>query len=405
MPHSCRVQRTVQPYSARFRRIVPLAHHKVSIYPRDLKYYMNGGDTVFLIEGVLFRINLSILEPEGPQEPTRPSCVQLLVGRHRQISGTGTSFNPIVISEIKAQQFRHLLLALLGRPGDPVYMELLTDARDTLRHTKETFLKYLDIGYLASRLRIHSLANWAREQLLLIFDSTSRVAENIWGANTLVQLATLAIPDTVNASASQEFHSKAHIFLRYSLAPWTVPSINICSEYLVDRYILLYKDAEVLATSKELFGWVFLFVVSLGHKSPTWSEQLGRGGRLILYAAEVEMTSLCDYRHLDVAWLVPRDHTRWHLDMCCEDCWKYCEATWDSSFDRVGLLDSSVPLEDIRKLLFLPRFRQTFAKAARSTQWPCKARCGETVLASIDKKITRLCLEMSERYLDLLYHA
>ncbi|KAG8707075.1 hypothetical protein FRC11_007716, partial [Ceratobasidium sp. 423] len=281
-------------------------------------------------------------------------------------------------------------------PGDPEYMDLLTDARDSLRHTKEAFLKYLDIGYLASRLRIQSLAGWAQEQLSLIFDSTSRVAESIWGADTLLQLATLAM------SASKEFHYKAHIFLRYSLSPWTVPSINIYSDFLVDRYVSLYKDPAVFATSKELFGWVFLFIISLGHDSPTWLEQLDRGDRLVLYATEVEMTSLRDYRYLDVAWLVPRDHTRWYLDMCCDTCWKHCEAIWDSSFDRVGLLNSSVPLEDIRMLLLLPRFRQTFTKAARSSQWPCKAQCGEKVLASIDAKITRLCVQMSRIYEDLL---
>ncbi|KDN37726.1 hypothetical protein RSAG8_09994, partial [Rhizoctonia solani AG-8 WAC10335] len=117
------------------------------------------------------------------------------------------------------------------------------------------------------------------------------------------------------------------------------------------------------------------------------------------------MTSLCDYQHLEVAWLVPHDHTKWYLDMCCDACWEHCEVTWNSSFGQVGLLDSPVPLEDIQRLLFLPRFRQTFAKAARSAQWPCEARCGETVLALIDGKITQLCLEMGGIYEDLLSNA
>ncbi|KDN37727.1 hypothetical protein RSAG8_09995, partial [Rhizoctonia solani AG-8 WAC10335] len=244
-PHNCRVHRTTQPYSARVRRIVPFVHPG-STYPQDPKYYVNGGDAVFLIEGILFKINIYILEPDGPQERSRPSCVQLLVGRHRQIFGTGASFDPVIVPRIKAQQFRHLLLALLGRPGNPEYMDLLADARDTLRHTKETFLKYLDIGRLASRLQIHTLASWAREQLLLIFDSTSRVAENIWGADTLLQLATLAVPNIMKESANEEFHSKTHIFLRYSLSPWAVPSIHLYSEFLIDRYVLLYKDPKTL---------------------------------------------------------------------------------------------------------------------------------------------------------------
>ncbi|CAE7085590.1 unnamed protein product [Rhizoctonia solani] len=333
-----------------------------------------------------------------------PSCVELLAGPHKPIFGTGSSLDPMIIPRVKAQQFRHLLLALLGRLGDPVYMELLTDARDTLRHTKETFLKYLDIGYLASRLQIYTLANWAREQLLLIFDSTSRVAENTWDADTLLQLATLAVTGT-NGSASEKFHSKAHVFLRYSLSPWTVPSINMYSEFLVDCYIALYKDPDVLATSKELFGWVFLFVVSLGHESPTWSEKLTREHRLVLYAAEVEMTSLWNSQDLEVDWLVYDDDTRWYLDLCCDACWGHCEATWESSFGQVGPLDSLVPLEDIRRLLFLPRFRQTFAKAARSVHWPCKEQCGETVLALIDREIKQLCLGMSRKYEDLLNRA
>ncbi|KAH7334309.1 hypothetical protein B0J17DRAFT_720720 [Rhizoctonia solani] len=394
-PHNRRLYRATQPYSTNFRRVFTF-EHTFPTYPQDPEYYLNGGNVVLLIEGILFKIDVSILKAEmGSWVFYGPSPVQLLVGRNTQIFGS-TNLDPVVVPEIKAQQFRHLLLALLGRPGDPEYMNLLTDAKDSLRHTKETFLKYLDIGYLASRIQLKRLAGWAKEQLLLIFNSTSRVAENIWGADTLLQLATLA------ASANEEFHSKAHIFLRYSLSPWTVLSIDLCSAFLVDRYILLFKDPAVLETSKELFGWVFLFVLSLGHESKKWREQLALKDRAVLYAAELEMTSLCDYQDLDVAWLLPPNHTAWYLDICCDSCWEHCESTWDSSFGQVGLLDSSMLLSDIRMLLLLPRFRQAFAKAAHSPQWPCKARCGETVLASADQKFTQLCLDMSTVYEDLL---
>ncbi|CAE6477738.1 unnamed protein product [Rhizoctonia solani] len=178
-PHNCRGYRVIQPYSTNFSRVFAI-EDTFPTYPRDPKYYLNSGNVVLLIERVLFKIDVSILKAEiGPWGFYGLSPVQLLVGHNKQTLGTRGSFDPVVVPEIKAQQFRHLLLALLGRPGDPEYMDLFTDAKDCLRHTKETFLKYLDIGYLASRLQMKRLANWAREQLLLIFNSTSRVAENI----------------------------------------------------------------------------------------------------------------------------------------------------------------------------------------------------------------------------------
>ncbi|KAH7334310.1 hypothetical protein B0J17DRAFT_720721 [Rhizoctonia solani] len=135
------------------------------VITRDLTYYLDDGGTTLLIENTLFKIHISVLVPSiGPNSYNYESCLKLLVGS-AGIPATGKGVSdgdPLVVSTLNARQFWHLLLALLGRPGDPFYMELLTDAKDRCRHTQDVFIRYLNIGNLADRLHMWNLADWAQ---------------------------------------------------------------------------------------------------------------------------------------------------------------------------------------------------------------------------------------------------
>ncbi|CAE6421316.1 unnamed protein product [Rhizoctonia solani] len=364
---------------------------------RDSTYYLDDGSTILLIGNTLFKIHLSILVPSiGPNNYDYDSCLRLLIGNPGFPStGKGASdADPLAISTLSARQFRHLLLALLGRPGDPFYMALLTDAKDRCRHTQEVFIRYLDIGNLDDRLHMWNLADWAHHQLELLLKSASQLIEKSWDAETVVQIATFGkTPD-------EEFSNQLHVFLRRILTP--NPCGNLAPHDL-SLCVSLYGSLGVLTISQELFGWAFLLVLSLGHRSATWSTKLAREDRLILYAAQAEMVKLSEYTPLGISWLVqPRQPTNGLLHLSCSLCSARCADTWDTTFGKLGTLQSAMPLDDVRQLIHLPRYRQMFAKAISSTSWPCKEKCGEAILQSVDARINKMCQSLSEIHADLV---
>ncbi|KAG8684572.1 hypothetical protein FRC08_013625, partial [Ceratobasidium sp. 394] len=79
---------------------------------RDPKYYFEDGSDVFLIDGVLFKMQGSLLTSHSDKSSEFSGFMKKqLAGNNRK--GTSDT-NPIEIRNIKAPQFRNLLFALLG---------------------------------------------------------------------------------------------------------------------------------------------------------------------------------------------------------------------------------------------------------------------------------------------------
>ncbi|CAE6477735.1 unnamed protein product [Rhizoctonia solani] len=303
------------------------------IITRDLTHYLDDGTTTLLIENTLFKIHISVLVPSiGPNKYDYESCLKLLIGSSGiPATGKGVSdVDPLVISTLNARQFRHLLLALLGRPGDPFYMALLTDAKDRCRHTQEVFIRYLDIGNLADRLHMWGLADWAQQQIELLLKSASQLIENFWDEETILQIATFG------RAAEQEFSSQLHTFLRRILKPDVHGNLT---PHNLDLCVSLYGNSEVLGINQELFGWTFLLVLSLGHRSAAWSTKLSREDRLVLYAAQAELVKLSEYAPLGISWLAQSRHpTNGLLHICCSVCSARCDEAWTTAFGKLGAL-------------------------------------------------------------------
>jgi hypothetical protein len=108
------------------------------IYPRDPRYYFNDGGTIFLVDGVLFKVRCtsypekyqddrltcvklpaSLLAPNSSTLSFKPFTSPALVLLDSSDTSTDRSglndANPIVVPDITALDFRVLLLALLGR--------------------------------------------------------------------------------------------------------------------------------------------------------------------------------------------------------------------------------------------------------------------------------------------------
>ena len=145
------------------------------------------------------------------------------------------------------------------------------------------------------------------------------------------------------------------------------------------------------------FGYVFIIILSLGHRSPIWTDQLTRDQRAILYTAQAHLTSLRKDKELDLAWLAhPRTSSLLHKT--CSACSNRFDTVWDASFGQCGTINSAVPLRDVSELVVLPQCRHIFARGVRSSSWRCEFQCGMNILRKIDSKIERLFLDLAWKH-------
>lgn len=237
-----------------------------------------------------------------------------------------------------------------------------------------------------------SLKAWAQSQIELFLKETLWASKNTWSQALLLQTAAFGTP------ASTRFNYAMQMLLLSVLDHPTTSDEHAQSPYH-DICISLYQNPGLTASNAALSGWVFLYVLSLGHRSPTWINQLSRNDRLVLYAAYAELTNLRHNPALQTIWLTsPKDESFGGLSSTrsCIKCIRYLQDSWDSSLGQVGRLNSAVPLEDIRQIMRLPSYREIFAKAVRSQSWPSDCGCGENVLSYINTQINYLFQDFSQ---------
>lgn len=306
--------------------------------------------------------------------------------------------DPIIIADVKAESFRHFLLALLGRPGDPDYMCLLTEAKDDRTHNPTTFNRYLDIGDLAGRFGIADLTRWAWAQLGFLLKSADHLAGYEWDKPTLLKmLLNLDRLSTSERASANELFCFIQLTLSMStespLIPRNQPKSNL------DACVQLYKDPSLLGSQAKtvIFGYVFAFVLSLGHRSAAWTTQLTRDDRAIMYAAQAHLVSLRQDTKLDLAWLEdPRGSVL--LEGACSACLNHFDSAWAASFGQCTPLNSAIPLEDICKVVYLPQYRQIFARIVRADSWDCKSQCAEALLKKLDGAIAFLFFGLAQKH-------
>ncbi|CAE7085570.1 unnamed protein product [Rhizoctonia solani] len=360
------------------------------LYPRDPCYYFEGisGSLAFLVGGYLFRVHPSIFAPQLEASPKVVDCssyLHLLAGLDASTTGTGTSdADPLIVPNIRAQQFRHLLLALTGRPGDPEYMSLLSDGEKDYRHSQSTFIRYLDIATLAGRLRMINLYSWALSQLTRHINSSCWTPDGTWDKQVVIQVA--ALEKSTSEAPEFVYSSLCSVPLRIFLRHVLDPSIRDPSDLCIPLF-KVYKDRYYNAETQYdlgIFGWMFIYVLSLGHHAPYWLEMLTRDDLLILYMAQAELTNLAVRSDVCTGWLTnPLDPEYNILSRSCDDCLSHCKAIWELTYGQVGDLNSSEPLKDLRHLMKLPGYRIAFKNAVHGS-WPCLNNCGIHVLNQID---------------------
>lgn len=268
------------------------------------------------------------------------------------------------------------------RPVDPDYVSLVADAKDVRKHTQPTFVRYLDIASLSQRFGMVKLEAWARTQLTLLLQSPDRLVDGPWDKDTLLQIKSYA-----DITGNQNLIRQTTPFVRLVISLSTHPSamaqppssLNLAS--CLGACVELYKDPTIQASNPALFGFVFIAILSLGHRSPVWANKLTRNDRTTLYTAQAHLISLGDNLSTS-GWLRhPRQIFQAMRITICKACSQQFDLLWAASFGKCGQLTSTTALEDISKLVELPQHRQILSRPSWSL---CDSNCKTHVLDEID---------------------
>ncbi|KAG8730723.1 hypothetical protein FRC12_020106 [Ceratobasidium sp. 428] len=283
--------------------------------PRDPRYYIEDGNMIFLVDGILFKLHRSFLTSQMDESSYLSDLIKTQTSSDRE-KGTSEN-NPIEIPIVKASQFRSLLFVLLGTPANAEYLSLLTEANQVDSNMQSRFTYYLDISLLAMTFGMNDLGIWAHCQLKVLLQSSGSLASKAWKEDTLLQALRCAY---IMPGDTVDFEHDMLAFLYLVLSPSTSSLQDSQSGFNLETCVGLFKRVGLLESAPQLFGYIFAIILSLGHQSPVWKENLTREDRAALYAAQVHLVRLGRYEGLSLRWLTLSQNLRPAVSFLAMDC-------------------------------------------------------------------------------------
>ncbi|KDN42338.1 hypothetical protein RSAG8_06829, partial [Rhizoctonia solani AG-8 WAC10335] len=309
--------------------------------------------------------------------------------------------HPIELQGITVNQFRRYLLAITSRPGDEYYKPLY-------RQETKLCIIYLDTAILAGRFGMTGLEGWAMDALLEIFGRPRQTLADLaledWGVNVLLQL--------IATSRDTELYRPMITFVQYfvsvsvkEMARETInkdkqpgrPGAPIC--------VRIYNAFKGSNSDPAMFGFVFLSLFSLGHRSSIWSSSLTGRDRAIFYAAQAQLVDTTKELQC-LKWLQPHP-TFDSQTPFCPQCKLRLTTLWKQGFGGLSqALGSGLPPKDVSVLSSLPRSYWRFRMEwDRDSSLYCERGFGSSdwgayndFLHSLEGNMQNLFEEVASRY-------
>ncbi|CAE7126355.1 unnamed protein product [Rhizoctonia solani] len=327
-------------------------------FPKDARFYQLDGSGVFLVDGVLFKVQATAIfgsRPEVLPESNKKFTPVYLDDILPKLSSSSRK-SPIELA-ITKKQFQTYLLLITGLPYDEEYLSLLLDYQTPEKHSPELFLRYLDIATVAPRFGMTKLAEWAMNALGTVFTKSANSFRRTpygWKYSTLLQLRDLTRGTSLDSSV--------RAFIQYLIHKITqdIRQNQDSGDYWskVTDLIEIYRGLKNSDDDSALLGCVFLNILSLGHRSQVWS-YLTRDDKAVLYAAQAQLTDLPqEFTPGSLAWVAKPDPGL--VQELCTGCRSSLSTIWDKIFSGCNEgLGSNIPLKDVLLLAEMPEYRWT----------------------------------------------
>ncbi|KAH7334320.1 hypothetical protein B0J17DRAFT_672905 [Rhizoctonia solani] len=347
--------------SPRYTNNIPL--HQV-LHPNS-EFYYHYNIVVFLAEDKLFRIPACFLVPDrNVKDYEFKSIIQSAFNSPGSINkhpGTSDEHPIILPRNVTSESFRNLLMVLSGSQT----MAIVADINSNLEHTPQLIDRLRSIG-------MRRLDTWTQSTIQTVFQRSPSqlVKEDKWDVTMVQQLVQ---------------HMQA-------------TNVMSCRDQILRSMRLVMSALGPLKEDPCLFGFTFVVVLSLGARSPIWTNDLSREDRRVLYAGNSILVHLCDHVDLEVGWLLNTTRARKVINDCLA-CSTYLDGWWDLTFGRCNGLNSPIPSEDIRHIARMSDYRKSIHDVIMaSSRAHCPAKCPERLFAYIDEHVDSLYCAFTRKY-------
>ncbi|CAE6440623.1 unnamed protein product [Rhizoctonia solani] len=364
--------------------------------PRDLKesklkrskYYYRDGSAVFLAGNTLFKFQASLIaaDPDVQSYEFEHLTKDLINRLDADIDRPGSSdANPIVLPpDITAGLFERFLLVQFGGVTNISMLNLIQTLETPSCYTTTLAGHLIRLGYLGCRLGLRTLDTWFQMHISKILKELADKlpVQDDWDSRSMVQLM-LYMQKTGVLKYRWNILSAARLTISKAIT-MAYPGIGKAPQgNMVNACAALYEERSLRLHNPGLFGFVFIVILSLGHKSPVWEDQLTREDRRVLYAAAMIFTCLSNHADLGISWLLNPTEIK-HV---CNRCSNNFDSCWNATFSRLKGLKSHVQLEDIRCIVGIPFYLSRFlvAFASKSTFCDCANKVEALAMKSTDK--------------------
>jgi hypothetical protein len=249
----------------------------------------------------------------------------------------------------------------------------------------------VDAGMLAARFGMNNLDSWAQTQILKLIQLSKSTPKENWDGETLVALASY-MRRTRIITYRRDIMGMVRMLMCPTAALYSPEQVYSGLDACLDIY--KNSSAEFLTKDPVLFGYVFAIILLRGPESFTWTKDLTREDRTILYAAYAGLTRLDSHKDLDTSWIKEPTQVKDVCSrlVCSSNFWN----AWSIAFEYIGALDSLIPLEDMHEIVEISHSRRW--SFARSCRWRCDSQCGQKTLDKFDSRLERLLCGLTEKY-------
>ncbi|KAG8731774.1 hypothetical protein FRC11_002379 [Ceratobasidium sp. 423] len=280
-----------------------------------------------------------------------------------------------------------------SRPYDERYIKIITAAQTSEVDRPKYGGRILDAGVLAMRFGMDQLDSWAQSQIFQLLETSPQTHKENWSQDFLIKLA-LHIHDSRISTYRHDIFGQIMSILSLHNS-FRSPEQR---ESSLDACVNIYKNPTKFSIKlPALFGYVFM--VLLEHGSEVWANRLNRDERLVLYAAQADLTYLSGHKDLETDWISQRIQFK---STCSPKCNPSFYDAVDSVFDLHSIpskaysLQSTTPGDDLYSIFHVVSARWFFAENCR--KWRCGSKCGEKTLAKFDDCVERLLCGFTEKY-------
>ncbi|KAG8760362.1 hypothetical protein FRC12_009577 [Ceratobasidium sp. 428] len=239
-------------------------------------------------------------------------------GAYPQRSEGSSDRDPMVLPDLKPEQFRNFLYLFYGNPSETKFEKLMRG--EEIDSAWTTWKYYIDIAIISHYLGMNSTQTWALERLKLMLDHRIFSFPSDTTADLLDALRYVKLMD--DDILENNIRSLLGIQLLYTFSsrpdvlymgpsghvPPSQPNPNPPnSRSFVDT---LYRGPTLRLGDRFLFGQILCIILQTGRRSPLWTKELTRDERATLAAVQVGLTPLP--KPLDCSWLnffTQRDET------------------------------------------------------------------------------------------------